>query len=162
MRYSKVKQIRPNTLIVGIDIAKQTHWAQIMLQGRLIGKAFSIQNTREGFENLVRTLKAYQQKLGATNIVVGMEPTGHYFKPLAYYLHGTGMCEVVIVNPYHVNRSKELDDNSPSKNDRKDARLIAKLISQGTYFNLPLIFNTWAELRTANVSRMQLTQKDGN
>ncbi|MCL5780156.1 MAG: hypothetical protein M1119_04365 [Firmicutes bacterium] len=24
------------------------------------------------------------------------------------------------------------------------------------YFNLPLIFNTWAELRTANVSRMQL------
>lgn len=90
----------------------------------------------------------------ATNIVVGMKPTGHYFKPLAYYLHGTGMCEVVIVNPYHVNCSKELDDNSPSKNDRKDARLIAKLISHGTYFNLPLIFNTWAELRTANASRI--------
>ncbi|SHF67452.1 Transposase [Desulforamulus putei DSM 12395] len=159
MKVSKIKQIQPNTLIVGIDIAKQTHWAQMMLQGKLIGKAFSFQNTRESFENLVTTLKAYQQKLGATNIVVGMEPTGHYFKPLAYYLHGTGMCEVVIVNPYHVNRSKEFDDNSPSKNDRKDARLIAKLISQGTYFNLPLIFNIWAELRTANVSRMQLTQK---
>ncbi|WP_003543360.1 IS110 family transposase [Desulfotomaculum nigrificans] len=61
MKYSKVKQIQSNTLIVGIDIAKQIHWAQIMLQGRLIGKAFSIQNTREGFENLVTTLKAYQQ-----------------------------------------------------------------------------------------------------
>ncbi|MCL5780157.1 MAG: IS110 family transposase [Firmicutes bacterium] len=58
MKYSKVKQIQPSTLIVGIDIAIQTHWAQMMLQGKLIGKPFSIQNTREGFENLVTTLKA--------------------------------------------------------------------------------------------------------
>ncbi|SHF59544.1 Transposase, partial [Desulforamulus putei DSM 12395] len=63
MKVSKIKQIQPNTLIVGIDIAKQTHWAQMMLQGKLIGKAFSFQNTRESFENLVTTLKAYQQKL---------------------------------------------------------------------------------------------------
>jgi len=31
------------------------------------------------------------------------------------------------VNPMHVKRSKELDDNLPTKNDKKDALVIARL-----------------------------------
>lgn len=30
----------------------------------------------------------------------------------------------VHVNPHHVKKSKELDDNNPSKNDRKDPKTI--------------------------------------
>lgn len=153
------KRVTPKTLVVGIDIAKQTHWVQMMYEGELIGKAFSIYNNKAGFENLVEVIRSRCHQLGAHSVVVGMEPTGHYFKPLAYYLDEKQVCKVVLVNPYHVNRSKELDDNSPNKNDRKDARLIAKLISQGNYFEAHLSKGDWAELRTSNVTLMQLTKK---
>ncbi len=153
------KLIQPNTMVVGVDIAKTTHWAMVMYEGMPVGKAFAIQNTREGFQNLLFTLNALKQKLGAHSIVVGMEPTGHYFKPLAYFLANTGMCKVVLVNPYHVNRSKEFDDNSPTKNDKKDARVIARLVSQGNYFFASLSYGAWAELRISNVDRLQLIKK---
>lgn len=153
------KLIQPKTVVVGVDIAKRVHWATVMYEGMPVGKAFAIRNTREGFENLLFTLNALKQKLGAHSIVVGMEPTGHYFKPLAYFLANTGMCQVVLVNPYHVNRSKEFDDNSPTKNDRKDARVIARLVSQGNYFFAPLNYGVWAELRNSNAERLQLIKK---
>ncbi|WP_306616144.1 hypothetical protein [Paenibacillus sp. GD4] len=43
-----------------------------------------------------------------------MEPTGHYWLNLAYY---SGEQQVLcgVVNPLHVKKSKELDDNSPTK-----------------------------------------------
>ena len=159
MKKSHKKLVQPDSLIVGIDIAKHKHWAQIIYQNEDVGKAFPIENTTEGFENLVRVIKTQQKRLGASNVVVGMEPTGHYFKPLAYYLKRTKTCELVLVNPYHVNRTKELDDNSPSKTDPKDARLIAKLISQGHYFNDQLSTGIWAQLRVVNVNRLRLVNK---
>lgn len=155
----KSKQIQVGTLVVGVDIAKKIHWARVMYQGQTVGKAFPFENTKEGFEKFVEAINARKQELGAHSIVVGMEPTGHYFKPLAYYLQDSGICTLVLVNPFHVNRSKEFDDNSPSKNDRKDARLIAKLVSQGNYFEASLNYGVWAELRTTNVNRLQLTKK---
>jgi len=39
----------------------------------------------------------------------------------------------VLVNPYHVKRSKELDDGHPSKSDKKDPKTIAKLVLEGRY-----------------------------
>jgi len=38
---------------------------------------------------------------------------------------------VVLVNPYSVKQSKEMDDNSPTKNDPKDPKTIAMLIKDG-------------------------------
>ena len=56
-------------------------------------------------------------------IIPGMEPTGHYWLNLGVYLQEQGMgCRHV--NPHHVKKSKELDDNNPSKNDRKDPKTI--------------------------------------
>ena len=40
---------------------------------------------------------------------------------------------MVVVNPAHVKQTKELDDNSPTKNDFKDARVISRLIEGGRY-----------------------------
>lgn len=39
----------------------------------------------------------------------------------------------VLVNPHHVKKSKELDDNHPTKNDRKDPKVIAGLVREGRY-----------------------------
>ncbi len=62
-----------------------------------------------------------------------MEPTGHYWKPLANYLPECGFT-VVGVNPCHTKKAKELDDNSPTKSDKKDALTIARLVKDGRYF----------------------------
>ncbi|SFR18402.1 Transposase [Desulfoscipio geothermicus DSM 3669] len=85
---------------------------------------------------------------------MAMEPSGHYWKPLAWYITGAGFT-VVTVNPYHVKRSKELDDNSPTKNDRKDAWVIATLVSEGRFFNCFLPRGIWSELRGLVQARQQ-------
>lgn len=36
-------------------------------------------------------------------------------------------------NPYAVKQSKEIEDNSQLKDDRKDPKLIAKLLRDGNY-----------------------------
>lgn len=47
------------------------------------------------------------------------EPTGHYWFTLAAWLITAGI-SVVQVNPYAVKQSKEIEDNSQLKDDRKD------------------------------------------
>jgi len=62
--------------------------------------------------------------------MVGFEPTGHYWFTFAQAILEEGKM-VVQVNPFHVERSKELDDNSPSKSDRKDPKTIVMLVKYG-------------------------------
>jgi transposase len=61
-------------------------------------------------------------------LIIGMEPTGHYWLNLAHYLKEKEI-KFVVVNPIHVMKSKELDENSPTKNDVKDAKVIAQYLS---------------------------------
>lgn len=160
-RAQKLKLVRSKpTLIVGIDIAKKKHWARMIdaQTGLEVGKPFSFQNNINGFSRLLGHISRNKEKIGAQNVVVGMEPSGHYWKPLAWYVTGAGFT-VVTVNPYHVKRSKELDDNSPTKNDRKDAWVIAALVSEGRFFNCFLPQGIWAELRGLTQARQQQRAK---
>lgn len=43
-----------------------------------------------------------------------MEPTGHYWFNLGKFIQDHDM-KPVLVNPHHVKKSKERDDNSPTK-----------------------------------------------
>ena len=62
----------------------------------------------------------------------------------------------VLVNPHHVKKSKELDDNDPTKNDRKDPKVIAGLVKDGRYSYPYLPDGIYAELRTASNLRFQI------
>ena len=77
-----------------------------------------------------------------------MEPTGHYWMPLAQFLRKQGI-QVVLVNPMHVRKSKELDDNSPTKNDVRDAKVIAQLLKDGRYSEPHMLTGVYADLRIA-------------
>lgn len=91
-------------------------------------------------------------------IIPGMEPTGHYWLNLGAYLQEQGM-KPVHVNPHHVKKSKELDDNNPSKNDRKDPKTIAGLVNEGR-FSYPYIpTGIYAEIRNLSNLRIQ-TQEE--
>ncbi|MDT3844990.1 MAG: transposase [Bacillota bacterium] len=65
----------------------------------------------------------------------------------------------VMVNPHHVHKSKELDDNSPSKNDCKDPRIIAGLVREGRYYYTYMPRGIYAELRNASNRRFTLVEE---
>lgn len=157
LRVRKLSLVRgQHTLIVGVDIAKKMQWACIMdgLTELPVGSPFAFQNTRDGFLRLLGQIRKSQERTGATRVVVGMEPSGHYWKALAAFLREMGVT-VVTVSPLHVKRAKEFDDNSPTKNDRKDAWVIARRVNDGDFFDPYLPEGIYADLRELTVARQQ-------
>ena len=125
----KINQVSENTLVIGIDIAKHKHFAcAIDDRGRVLQKSFPILQSRIGFEGFYERLLALKSAHDKHEILIGFEPTGHYWMNLAAFLTNYGI-PFVMVNPMHVNRSKELDDNLQTKNDQKDARWTLQLSS---------------------------------
>lgn len=143
----KIRQVTETTMVIGVDIASETHWARAFdWRGLELGKAISFENSAEGFAHLTRWVSEIADKERKDRVVIGAEPTGHYWFTLAAYLKDNGV-KLVLVNPYHVKRSKELDDGHPSKSDRKDPKTIAKLVLEGRY-SIPYIpEGLYAELR---------------
>lgn len=155
----KISQITQTTLIIGIDIAKEKHVARAQDdRGIEFGKRLIFENRIHGFETLMDWVDRHQKKNDKTHVIFGVEPTGHYWMSLAYFLTAKGY-DFVLVNPMHVKKSKELDDNSPTKNDTKDARVIAQLIKDGRYSVPNLLEGVYAELREGVKVRDQLTKQ---
>ena len=160
----KLEAITPNTLIVGVDVAKKIQWARFVdYRGIEIGKAISFQNDKNGFELIVAKIEEICNSrvlnFPINKVIVGMEPTGHYWKALANYLRNKGFI-VVGVNPFHTKKAKELDDNSPTKCDKKDAITIARLVKDGRYFEPYIPQDIYAELRNLSNSRISLMKRN--
>ena len=156
----KFDAIENTDAIVGIDIAKNVHWAGIILpNGKEIKKSFSFHNNRKGFESLVETVKNVLTMLNLKKVIVGMEPTGHYWKSCARYLKKIDWIKVVTVNPFHVKNAKEFDDNCQTKNDKKDCMTIARLIKDARFFEPYLPEGIWADLRNLSNTRAELVRK---
>lgn len=65
---------------------------------------------------------------------------------------------VVQVNPYAVKQSKEIEDNSQLKDDRKDPKIIANLVKDGNYGMPYLPEEIYADMRRLSMFRDQLTE----
>ncbi len=144
----KIKAITEKTLVVGIDVGSETHFARAFnWRGyEFSRKPMEFSNTEEGFETFRTWLGELKGKHGLNNILLGMEPTGHYWFNLGRFLQNNGM-RPAHVNPHHVKKSKELDDNNPAKNDRKDPKVIAGLVNEGRYFYPYIPEGVYAEIR---------------
>ena len=156
---AKLTFISDDMLILGCDIGSETHYVRaIDTRGRELSKdAFPFSNNAEGF----KSAKAWAVKIAAEHnkkqIVLGLEPTGHYWFCLAAWMITNGI-SVVQVNPYAVKQTKELEDNSQQKDDRKDPKLIANLVKDGNYGMPYLPEDVYAELRRLSMLRDQLTE----
>lgn len=130
----RVERISTSTLVIGIDIAKEKHAAQaINFRGIVLTKRpILFSNDLAGFEHLEHSIRKLQKMHDMNDVVVGMESTGHYWFNIANWLVKQGI-DVVLVNPMTTKRNKENRDNSPSKNDPKDALVIADAVSRGFY-----------------------------
>lgn len=128
----------------------------LTIAGESCRKKISFKNNIEGFLKFEKWMYEIQSSQQKTSILIGMEPTGQYWENFAYYLQEK-QYSVVTVNPMHVKKSKEFEDNNQTKTDAKDARIIATLVKDGR-FNYPnLLEGEYADLREAmNVRRANL------
>jgi transposase len=157
----KIERITPATIIVGIDVAKEEHWARITsYRGIDLMKPVKINNNIDGFESLLSKVEKMRIKYGCEQVIIGMEPSGHYWRALGWYLKLHESKPVLVgVNPYHTKQAKELDDNSQTKSDPKDAQVIAHLIRDGRYFDTYLPEDEYAELRQLNTERQRIMKQ---
>jgi len=157
---AKIASITEKTLIVGIDVGSETHYARAFdwRNYEYTKKPLEFSNTEAGFQTFKAWMEEIAEKHGKDTIIPGMEPTGHYWFALGKFLQDNGM-KPVHVNPHHVKKSKELDDNNPNKNDRKDPKTIAALVNEGR-FSYPYIpTGIYAEIRSLSNLRFQ-TQEE--
>ncbi len=122
---AKIEAITEKTLVLGIDVGSETHYARAFdYRGvEYSKKPFKFSNTEAGFVTFKAWVLHIKEKHGKDKVIPGMEPTGHYWFNLGKFLQDNEM-KPVLVNPHHVKKSKELDDNHPTKNDRKDPKVI--------------------------------------
>ncbi|WP_158360191.1 IS110 family transposase [Alitiscatomonas aceti] len=156
---AKISFICDDVLILGCDVGSETHYLRaIDTRGRELSKsAFSFGNHADGFNKA----KEWAVKIAAENnksqIVLGLEPTSHYWFCLATWMISNGI-SVVQVNPYAVKQTKELEDNSQLKDDKKDPKLIANLVKDGNFGMPYLPEQLYADLRRLSMFRDQLNE----
>ena len=156
----KVIAITTDTLVVGVDIAKNYQWARFVdFRGIEHDRALKFKNSKGGFETILARIREICKKENFAKAVVGMEPAGHYWKAFANWLEKQEGITAVLVNPYATKQAKELDDNSQTKSDKKDALTIAKLVKDGRYFELYLPHGVYAELRGLSTTRSGLNRR---
>lgn len=156
----KIALVDDKTLVIGADVGSEKHDIRAFdNRGREFSKkAFEFPNNEAGFEEARAWMLSIRDKSHLEKIMVGMEPTGHYWFNLASWLMNEGIT-VVLVNPHHVKKSKELDDNLNRKTDRKDPKVIAGLVHEGRYSMPYLPEGLYAELRNLNSLRSMNTEE---
>jgi transposase len=144
----RIERISTHHLIIGIDIAKETHVAAaVNFRGIQQGRILSFQNDAYGLKKLLKWVADLQKAGAFQEVIFGAESTGHYFLNLAFALREQGRT-VVLVNPMTTKRNKENRDNKPSKNDAKDALTIADVISRGYYNDWVVNDTIYRKLKT--------------
>ena len=139
----RIAQVGDNTLVVGIDIGSDKHYARAFTERgmEISRKAFVFENTESGFGLLDAWMEKLAGENGKAKIMVGFETA------------------FVIVAPQQVKHSKELDDNTQRKDDRKDPRVIAKLVIEGRYSIAYMPEGKFAELRIVYNRRCELVEQ---
>jgi len=147
--------VNTKVLPVGVDASKFFHIGVAKLPSGGFTKRSRFYNDGHGFMSFLEQINRWKNETGCEHVVVGIESTGHYWEALAYWLERRGI-KVVLVNPLHTNRAKELIDNSPNKTDDKDAMVIADLVAQGKWLTCILPKGDYATLRELVVARSRL------
>lgn len=115
-------------IYVGIDIAKQKHFASIMTSdGEILIEPFAFTNDHDGFQILLNKLSFYPQK----DLLIGMESTAHYAENLTCFLFLRGF-HICIINPIQT-ASLRKSNIRKTKNDKLDTFLISKALIMNHY-----------------------------
>lgn len=115
-------------IYVGIDVAKSKHDCCILGDtGQVVRESFTIANSRDGFESLLKAIQQAANSGTDCRIKAGLEATGHYSVNLVAFLRSSGI-EPVVFNPLQVNLFRKSQSLRKTKTDKVDAKYIAQLL----------------------------------
>lgn len=145
----KLNQLDEQILIIGVEVSEKFHVARAQdYRGVEFKKGIKFDNTLEGFIQFSSWKQLLMKEEKKTKVIVGMEPTAPYWLPFARWLQKESLW-IVTVNPAHLKKSKELDDNNQAKTDYWDARVIAQLVKDVRFSEPNLLKGIYEELHNA-------------
>jgi len=141
------QKISKSTLIVGMDIGSEFNAVALMNEaGEILGRYPKVYNSREGFEYFKKGIEQAKKKAGLKEVFIGMEPTGHYWRKIAYYAKEQKY-EVRFIRTTALRHQRELDESSSAKTDMRDAVTIANIVREGKYIDTVIEDGVFRQLR---------------
>lgn len=154
----KRQRITGSTLVIGIDIGSEFNAVCLMdKEGDVIGKYPRIYNSRKGFDYFHTIVEQAKRKRGCTDVIIGMEPTGHYWRKIGFFALDRGY-QVRFVRTTALKAQRELDESSPAKSDIRDAFTIANIVREGKYIDTVIEESVFRELRTLAHTRERIVR----
>ena len=131
----KRQRIGIDTMVIGIDIGKEFNAVCLMdKEGYVLGRYPKINNSRKGFDYFRAVVEQMKRDRGFSHVLIGMEPTGHYWRKIAFFALDQGY-EVRFVRTTALKHQRELDESSSAKSDMRDAFTIAYIVREGKYID---------------------------
>jgi len=129
---NKIRGINPEQILcVSIDISKDFHLVLLHNKlGEIVMPRFDIDIFQSGYEQLCQAIETAVSDNNIQLILIGMEPTGHYYQNLACHLHTDGY-NVTIINSLTVKQNRDQQMMSREKSDEIDAAAIGDLLQRG-------------------------------
>ena len=109
------QRIGDTTLVVGVDVGKAYNAVGFMnKEGKVLGNGAKVYNSREGFEQFVKMVEDLKAQYGVKDVLIGMEPTGHYWRKLAYFGKEHGY-ELRFVRTTALKHHREVNESASAK-----------------------------------------------
>lgn len=113
---------------IGIDIAKNTHWASCLSSdGEIISEPFSFSNDNSGFQKFISKFDSLPKE----KILIGLESTAHYGENIISYLFNLNY-NIGLINPIQTANLRRSNIRK-TKNDKVDTKIIIKALTLGNY-----------------------------
>jgi len=137
---------RTFSLHVGVDAGRSFHKMVARQPEKPRTAPFRIEVNRAGFDAADHFLRTKFPRVPRRRVLVGVEVGGEYGITFASYMAKKGYMVVSVLGTT-TKRGRELDDNSPRKDDDKDAAQICGHLANG-YFSRSMVLSEWgASLR---------------
>ena len=143
----------------GIDIAKYKNETSVInASGKALQDSISFANDKNGCEKLLAVFEKFE--ISVSDVVIGMETTGHYWLSVYTFFSGLGY-SVKVINPIQSDAFRKMYIRQ-TKNDSKDSYIIAQIMRFGEYSETTLSEENMVALRQLSRYRFALVDEIGD
>jgi transposase len=142
-------------VLIGVDCGCTFH--QLVARGRdgRRKKALRVDVSRAGFDAAHAHLQQTFPGLRPSEMLAGMEFAGHHGFTFAQFLRQRGYAIVTVLSSV-TKKLREVEDNSPRKDDAKDAAQICQLVSDGLFVGYAVLSDVVSQMRVLSTERLRL------
>src|SRR5487761_2134873 len=146
-------------VLVGVDCGRTFHKLVARGHDGRRHQAVRVDVNRVGFDAALTYLRRTFPGLRPAEMLVGIEFAGHYGATFAQFLRQQGYAIVTVLSSV-TKKLREVEDNSPRKDDAKDAGQICQLVSDGLFVGHAVLSDVVTHMRGLSTERLRLGVKE--